>query len=81
MLAKTWKKIGLFILIIACMYNVMSKIVKKVSFNKEMESTAVYYNQIKAQEDAAKANEPDDTIKFNIDLNSLKGDYNSLFNN
>ena len=33
MLAKYWKKIGLFILIVACIFNIMNKIVKKVSLN------------------------------------------------
>ena len=35
MLAKYWKKIGLLILIIACVFNVMGKLVNKVSLNKE----------------------------------------------
>ncbi len=42
MLAKYWKKIGLLILIIACVFNVMSKLVNKVSLNKEMISSAIY---------------------------------------
>ena len=29
MIAKLWKKIGLLILIIACIYNVMNKILRK----------------------------------------------------
>ena len=33
MLAKVWKKIGLIILIIACLWNVVFKLVNKVSFN------------------------------------------------
>ena len=36
MLAKYWKKIGLLILIIACVFNVMSKLVNKLSLDKEM---------------------------------------------
>ena len=42
MFAKYWKKIGMLILIIACIFNVMSKLVKKVSLNKEMISSAIY---------------------------------------
>ncbi len=42
MLAKYWKKIGLLILIIACVFNIMSKLVNKVSLNKEMISSAIY---------------------------------------
>ena len=36
MLAKYWKKIGLLILIIACVFNVMGKLVNKVSLNKRI---------------------------------------------
>lgn len=33
MLAKIWKKIGLIILIIACLWNVVFKLVNKISFD------------------------------------------------
>lgn len=36
MLAKSWKKIGLIILIIACLYNVTVKLVNRVSFSEEI---------------------------------------------
>jgi hypothetical protein len=42
MLAKYWKKIGLLILIIACIFNIMEKLLNKVSLNKEMVSSAMY---------------------------------------
>ena len=42
MLAKYWKKIGMLILIIACVFNIMSKLVNKLSINKEMLYSAVY---------------------------------------
>lgn len=46
MLAKYWKKIGLFILIIACLINIMAKLVNKVSLNDELEETVKYmYNE------------------------------------
>lgn len=45
MLAKYWKKIGLFILIVACIFNVMTKIVHKTSLKTELEATATYVNQ------------------------------------
>ena len=45
MLAKYWKKIGLFILIVACIFNVMSKFVNKLSLNDELEASATYVNQ------------------------------------
>ena len=45
MLARYWKKIGLFILIVACIFNVMLKIVHKTSLKTELEATATYVNQ------------------------------------
>ena len=45
MLAKYWKKIGLFILIVACVFNVMSKFVNKLSLNDELEASATYVHQ------------------------------------
>ena len=45
MLARYWKKIGLFILIVACVFNVMTKFVNKYSLKHELESSATYVNQ------------------------------------
>lgn len=46
MLAKYWKKMGMLILIIACVFNIMSKLVNKLSLNKEMIYSAEFmYNQ------------------------------------
>ena len=46
MLSKNWKKIGMLILIIACVFNIMSKLVNKLSLNKEMIYSAEFmYNQ------------------------------------
>ena len=42
MLKKYWKKIGMLILIIACVFNVMNKLVHKMSLNKEMLQSAQY---------------------------------------
>ena len=42
MIAKNWKKIGMLILIIACVFNVMGKLINKLSLNKEMLSSAQY---------------------------------------
>ena len=50
MLAKYWKKIGLFILIVACIFNIMNKLVKKVYLNTELEASATYVNQINQEE-------------------------------
>ena len=45
MLAKYWKKIGMLILIFACIFNVMSKLIKKISLNDELLSSAIYMYQ------------------------------------
>ena len=45
MLAKYWKKIGMLILIIACVFNIMGKLVNKISLNKEMITSATYMLQ------------------------------------
>ena len=52
MIAKYWKKIGLIILIVACVFNVMSKLVNKVSLNQEMLSSAIYSMQHNEEENS-----------------------------
>ncbi len=42
MIAKIWKKIGLLILIIACLFNVVSKLVQKTSLISELQSSVEY---------------------------------------
>lgn len=42
MIAKYWKKIGLFILIIACLFNVVSKLVRKMPIKEQLIQTAQY---------------------------------------
>ena len=51
MLAKIWKKILMIILIIACLFNVVTKIVKSSSFDGELLSLAQY---VQDQQDADK---------------------------
>lgn len=46
MLARYWKKIGLFILIVACVFNVMGKIMTKVSLDNELNATVEYTNNL-----------------------------------
>lgn len=46
MLAKLWKKICLVILIIACLWNIVSKIVYKISFEKAVEDFQDNYIQV-----------------------------------
>ena len=51
MLAKYWKRIGMIILIVACIFNIMSKLINKLSLNKEMLYSAEYmYEQEQNQE-------------------------------
>ena len=54
MLAKYWKKIGLFILIVACIFNIMNKFVHKLSLKDELEASATYVNQQQNDEDQNK---------------------------
>lgn len=50
MLAKYWKKIGMLILIFACVFNIMGKLVNKLSLNKEMVYSAQYMLEQEIQE-------------------------------
>lgn len=45
MLAKTWKKIGFIILIVACLYNVVAKLVVKKPFGAEIDASAKYVQE------------------------------------
>ena len=45
MIAKIWKKALLFIMIIACLFNIINKLVRKASLNSEVESSAQYRQQ------------------------------------
>ena len=42
MIAKLWKKIGLIILVIACLFNIVSKIVKRTPIKEQLIQTAQY---------------------------------------
>ena len=42
MLSKIWKKVCIFILIVACLFNIVLKLVGRVSFNREALSSARY---------------------------------------
>lgn len=41
-MAKIWKKLLLVILIIACLFNVVSKLVKRFSLKEELQASAQY---------------------------------------
>ena len=45
MLAKIWKKLLLFVLIIACLFNIINKLVHKSSMKQEVEASAEYIEQ------------------------------------
>ena len=45
MLAKSWKKICLIILIIACLWNIISKITYMISFNEVVNNSQERYEQ------------------------------------
>ena len=42
MLAKVWKKIGFIILIVACLFNITTKLIKKIPFLEELRMSAQY---------------------------------------
>lgn len=42
MIAKIWKKVLLAVLLIACLYNIVNKIVYKTSLEQELQSSAQY---------------------------------------
>lgn len=45
MIAKIWKKVLLFILIVACLFNIVNKLVHKASLDQELESSAQYIQE------------------------------------
>ncbi len=50
MLAKYWKRIGLIILIIACLFNIMFKLINKTSLKEELETSGQYLLEEKQKE-------------------------------
>ncbi len=49
MLAKSWKKIALLILIIACLFNIVSKIVSKIPYIEQLTQSAQYVSSQEKQ--------------------------------
>lgn len=45
MLAKIWKKLGIFILIVACIFNIMLKLVKRISLNTQLQDSISYMEE------------------------------------
>lgn len=50
MIGKIWKKILFFILIIACLFNIINKLVHKASLDQELQSSASYILEQQMQE-------------------------------
>ena len=50
MLAKLWKKIGFIILIIACLFNITNKLIRKLPFLEELRMSAQYVYEEKQNE-------------------------------
>ncbi len=50
MLAKYWKKIGMLILIIACLFNIVSKIVSKIPYIDQLTQSAQYVSEQEQKE-------------------------------
>ena len=42
MIAKYWKKLGLIVLVIVCLFNIVSKIVKRTPLKEQLIQTAQY---------------------------------------
>lgn len=51
MIAKIWQKLGLVILIIACLFNIVTKIVTKISLQEEMSDAASYVREVEEQKE------------------------------
>ena len=48
MIAKIWKKVLFVILIIACLFNIVNKLVHKASLEQELQSSAEYVQEQKS---------------------------------
>ena len=46
MIAKIWKKIGLIVLIIVCLFNIVTKLVQKTSIASELQSSVEYIQSL-----------------------------------
>lgn len=51
MIGKIWKKVLFFILIIACLFNIINKLVHKASLDQELETSASYIMQQQMQDE------------------------------
>lgn len=51
MIAKIWKKLLLFILIVVCLFSIVKKIVFKSSLNEELKASAEYIQDLQEKEE------------------------------
>lgn len=51
MIAKIWTKLGLVILIIACLFNIMIKIITKISLQDQINESASYIRTMELQKE------------------------------
>lgn len=49
MVAKLWKKVLFLILIVACLFNIVNKLVHKSSLEQELQSSAEYVQEQKLE--------------------------------
>lgn len=47
MIAKYWKKIGFIILLVACLFNIVTKLVVKTSVKDELQQSVQYVEKMK----------------------------------
>lgn len=69
MLAKLWKKVLMFILIVACLFNICYKLVHNISLEQELLSSAQY---IQDRQDAEKAKQEEEKAKEDSENNNKK---------
>lgn len=50
-MSKIWKKLLLVILILACLFNVVTKLVKRASLKDELQSSAQYMEEHKENQE------------------------------
>ncbi len=56
MLGKVWKKLLMLILIIACLWSITNKLVKRQSLKTELESTLNYFTENKTTQNLIATN-------------------------
>lgn len=50
-MSKIWKKLLMVILILACLFNVVTKLVKRSSLKDELQSSAQYMEELKENQE------------------------------